>query len=181
MGTVSQWHHICDILVMRVRENLATAGSGCPHAVQGPWLPPPCCRIPEELQVPGWKADEASAAFDVSTGSVPPPEVDDGTHPKGEGVSSLSSKEKCDRLKLTWESCSVWFWSRYTGLDSEALEDIFRSVRGFGIEGIWNKHLQEGKGGHHCLKKEPYDLILMYIYCGLACCGPLGHKKLDMT
>jgi hypothetical protein len=84
-------------------------------------------------------------------------------------------------LKLTWESCSVWFWSRYTGLDSEALEDIFRSVRGFGIEGIWNKHLQEGKGGHHCLKKEPYDLIWMYVYCSLACCSPLGHKKLDMT
>ena len=38
-----------------------------PTPVQGSWLPPPNCRIPKELQVSGWKADEAAAAFDVST------------------------------------------------------------------------------------------------------------------
>ena len=95
-----------------------------PTPVQGSWLPPPCCRIPKEPQVSGWKADEAAAAFDVSTLKCPPTCSRRWDTPQGEGVLSVSSKGEYDRL-TGWNrpescgdlrvvtTCSVWFWSRY--------------------------------------------------------------------
>ena len=95
-----------------------------PTPVQGPWLPPPCCRIPKELQVSRWEADEAAAAFDVSTLNCSPTCSRRWDTPRGgrcfvsfiqRGIDRLTGwnrPESCADLRGV-TTCSVWFWSRY--------------------------------------------------------------------
>ena len=83
VGTMSQWHHICDILVTRVRKlcnnriwlsPAQSRGQGCPLPATGSLrsarsLDGKPMKLLLPLMCPPW--------------SVPPPAVEDGTHPEG--------------------------------------------------------------------------------------------------
>ena len=115
MDTVSQWHHICDFPVTRMREPCNGRIRLSPHQSRDHGCPLPAAGSLRSSTSPDGKQMKPLLPLMCPPWSIPPPAVEDGTHPKGRVFGQYHPKgnwqvETDPRVRTT---CSVWFWNRY--------------------------------------------------------------------